>query len=512
MKILSTVQVKEADKYTIEKEPILSIDLMERAASRAAEWIFSNIGAENDFAIFVGPGNNGGDGLVIARHIDKAQREKNLTNKVVVFVVKFTDKYSQDFKTNLDRLKNTNVQVHYITSAEDFPRDLSDFVVIDAIFGSGLSRPAQGLPGEIIQKINQADKKLVISIDIPSGLFGEENYREPQNIVKADYTLTFEFPFLSFFFAENEEYVGEFVIIPIGIHPEFIRQVETNYFTIEKEDIRRLLRPRRKFSHKGNYGHGLLVAGHYGTMGAAILAARAAHRTGIGLLTAHLPSRCVDIMQVASPETIVQVDEQNDTVSAYVQNLEKFNAIGIGPGIGLMQEPALLLRDLLIKAKDKRFVIDADAITILGQNKDWLELLPPMSILTPHPKEFERIAGPSPNHYQRNRLQLEFSRKYNVIVVLKGAYTAITLPDGRCYFNTTGNPGMATGGSGDVLTGMILSFLAQGYEPEHAAMIGVYLHGLAGDIAADFNGYEALIPSDIIDFLPQAFLSLWEEE
>ncbi len=511
MKILSTQQIKEADKYTIEKEPILSIDLMERAASRAAEWILREIGANNDFAIFVGPGNNGGDGLVIARLLDHAQREANLTNHVNVYVVKFSDKYSEDFKINLDRLKNTNVVVHYITSSDDFPHLTDNQVVVDAIFGSGLSRPASGLAGEIIEKINQAHKKLIISIDIPSGLFGEENHRQPQSIVKADYTLTFEFPFLSFFFAENEDFVGDFVIIPIGIHPEFIQNVKTDYFTVEAGDVRKRLKSRKRFSHKGHFGHGLLVAGHYGTMGAAILSAKAAHRTGIGLLTAHLPAKCVDVMQISSPETIVHIDEQNDTVSIYSGGLERFNAIGVGPGIGLMQEPALLLRDLLIKGKNKHFVIDADAITILGQNKDWLELLPPMSILTPHPKEFERIAGSSPNHYQRLLLQREFSKKYNAIVVLKGAFTCISLPDGRCFFNTTGNPGMATGGSGDVLTGMILSLLAQGYSPEDAAVIGVYLHGLAGDIAAGFNGQDALIASDIINFIPEAYLSLLEE-
>jgi NAD(P)H-hydrate epimerase len=251
-----------------------------------------------------------------------------------------------------------------------------------------------------------------------------------------------------------------------------------------------------------------LVAGKYGTMGAAVLAARAAHRTGIGLLTAHLPEKCVNVMQTASPETIVQIDELNDTVSAYIGDLSKFNAIGIGPGIGLQQEPALLLRELLQKGKDKRFVIDADAITILGQHKDWLELLPENAILTPHPKEFERIAGKTPNHYQRNLRQIELSKKYKIIIVLKGAYTAITLPDGRCFFNTTGNPSMATGGSGDVLTGMILSLLAQGYEPADAAMLGVYLHGLAGDLAAEDLGEYSLLPSDIIEYIPEAYFEL----
>ncbi len=508
MKILTTEQVKQADKYTIEHEPIASIDLMERAASRAAQWILEQFGADNDYAIFVGPGNNGGDGLVIARHIDKAQRKENLTNKVTVYFVKFSDKMSPDFKTNLDRLNNTNVTVHYITQADDFPQLTEDHIIIDAIFGSGLNRPVKGLAAQVIEKINQSPKKFVISIDIPSGLFGEENHREPQVIVKADITITFEFPFLSFFFPENEDYVGEFVVIPIGIHPEFIEKVETNYFTVEPGELAEIIKPRKRFAHKGNFGHGLLVAGKYGTMGAAVLAARAAHRTGIGLLTAHVPQKCVDIMQISSPETIVQIDELNDKVSAYIDNLDKFNAIGIGPGIGLIQEPALLLRDLLHKGKNKLFVIDADAITILGQHKDWLEDLPANAILTPHPKEFERIAGQTPNNYQRLQRQIEFSKKYNVIVVLKGAYTSISLPDGRVFFNVSGNPGMATGGSGDVLTGMILSLLAQGYEPEDAAKLGVYLHGLAGDIAALDIGEISLLPGDIIEAIPDAYQEL----
>ena len=508
MKILSTKQVKEADKYTIEKEPILSIDLMERAASRAAKWIIDNIGIENDFAIFVGPGNNGGDGLVIARHLDREQRMRHLKNFVHVYIVKFSDKFSEDFKINLERLKNTNVIVYYISSIDSFPNLLGNEVIVDAIFGSGLSRPASGLAGEVIERINNIKKKLVIAIDIPSGLFGEENHIQTQSIIRANYTLTFEFPFLSFLFAENEDFVGQFIIIPIGIHPEFIKKVKTDFFTIELSDIKNRLRSRKKFSHKGNYGHGLLIAGHYGTMGAAVLSARAAHRTGIGLLTAHLPKKCVDIMQISSPETIVQIDEQNEEFSAYISDLANFNAIGIGPGIGLRQEPALLLRDLLTKANNKHFVLDADAITILGQNKEWLKFLPPKSILTPHPKEFERIAGPSPNHYRRLLLQREFSQKYNVIIVLKGAYTCISFPNGKCYFNTTGNPGMATGGSGDVLTGMILSLLAQNYSPEDAAILAVYLHGLSGDFAAKEITEPCLIASDLIDYLPKAYKTI----
>jgi len=509
MKILSTAQVKEADNYTITNEPILSIDLMERAASRAADWIMENIGLDNDFVIFAGPGNNGGDGLVIARRLDKAMRDSKLSGVVTVYVVKFTDKFSPDFRTNLERLNRTNVRVVYLTEGDQMPLLEGHEIVIDAIFGSGLSRPVRGFPAKVIEHINQSPKQLTIAVDVPSGLFGEENHKEEQTIIKADITLTFEFPFLSFFFPENQDYVGEFVVIPIGIHPDYIANAPTDYFTVEFEQIASMIKPRKKFSHKGNYGHGLLIAGSYGRMGAAVLAARAAHRAGIGLLTAHLPAKCVDVMQVSSPETMISIDQISDSYSGYAEINEKYTAIGFGPAVGLTREPALLLDELISGKHSKPMVLDADALTIIAQHK-WLDRLPGNTIITPHPKEFERIAGETSNNYQRLQLQRKIAKEHKIIVVLKGAYTSICFPDGKCYFNTTGNPGMAAGGSGDVLTGIILSLLAQGYSPKEAALAGVYLHGLAADIAADETGYHALIPSDIINRLSEAYILLTE--
>ncbi|MBN2892629.1 MAG: NAD(P)H-hydrate dehydratase [Bacteroidales bacterium] len=499
MKILKTEQVKEADEFTINNEPITSIDLMERAAKTATEWILLELADFDKFTIFAGIGNNGGDGLVIARLLSEAKKT------VKLHIVEFSTKYSEDFQINLKRLKGKNVEINYIKNIDEFPNLEEESVIIDAIFGSGLTRPVTGFAGDVIKKINEAEKELVVAIDVPSGLLGEENHHlEEQNIIKADVTLTFEFPFLSFLFAENENFVGEFIVIPIGISPKYISSAETDYKIIENEQVATMYRLPKKFSHKGTNGHGLLIAGGYGRMGAAILAAKAAHRSGIGLLTAHIPKKCVDIMQISSPETLLSIDENNKN-STQIHSLSTFNAIGIGPALGFEKETEKMLKKLLKASKNKPLVIDADAITIISKNKKLYNLLPKNCILTPHPKEFERLVGKTKNNYLRLKLQKEFSIKYKVIVVLKGANTSVSLPNGKVYFNPTGNPGMATGGTGDVLTGIILGLLAQGYTPEEAAIMGVYLHGLAGDEANIELNTNSIIASDLIFYLDKAF-------
>ena len=494
MKILQTNQVKEADAYTIKNEPISSIDLMERAATNLTKWILDKFFVENEFVIFAGVGNNGGDGLVVARLLSEKLK------KVKVFIVEFSKKYSEDFSVNLSRLIKTNVDVIHLTKEDKFPQINVSAVIIDAIFGSGLTRPVNGFAANIIEKINFLNNK-VVAIDIPSGLFGEENHHiADQKIIQADYTLTFEFPFLSFVLPENENFVGEFSIIPIGISQEFIDKANTDYFFIEFDDITKLLKHRKKFSHKGNYGHGLLIAGGYGRMGASVLSAKAAHRSGIGLLTAHVPKKCVDIMQISSPETMISIDNDKKSVTE-IENINKYNAIAIGPAIGFDKKTIKFVKQLFSENKEKSFVIDADAITIISKNNDIREKIPKKSILTPHPKEFLRLIGKTKNNFIRLQLQREFSLKYNVILVLKGAHSSISCPDGKVYFNSTGNPGMATGGSGDVLTGIILSLLAQNYKPEDAAKIAVFFHGLSADIAAAEIGQMSLIASDIVDYL-----------
>jgi NAD(P)H-hydrate epimerase len=505
MKIFRCDQVKEIDSYTIKNEPVASIDLMERAALKLHEWFVQHFDRSGRVIIFAGPGNNGGDGLALAGLLSESRYSAE------IHYVDYTDKVTEDWKINHQRLeKQEKVPFNYLKKIDQFPVICSDDIIVDAIFGSGLTRPADGLAAEVIRQINMMDCT-VVSIDIPSGLFGEDNsHNVPENIINADYTLSFQFPKLSYMFAENQIYFGEWHILPIGLHPVVIRDIKTPWSYLGERDIYPLLLRRGKFDHKGNFGHGLLIAGSQNKMGAAILAAKAALRSGIGLITCHVPSGCGSIIQTSLPEAMVQSDN-DETVFSAIGETDSFTAIGAGPGIGTEAKTQEAVYDLLTTSK-KPLVLDADAINILGINNKWLSLLPPYSILTPHPKEFERIAGKTVNGYERLQKQISFSEKYSCIVVLKGANTSISLPNGTVFFNSTGNPGMATAGSGDVLTGIILSLLSQGYSPENAAITGVYVHGQAGDIAAEKSCFESVIASDIIDNIGDAFKTIRQKE
>lgn len=497
MKIFKTEQTKLADNFTIENEPITSENLMERAATNATKKITEIYKNQKKYTIFAGIGNNGGDGLVIARLLSQ---KKN--TEITVFIIEYSKKYSKNFILNLQKLKKTNTTIQTIKNNKDkLPQIDKNTVIIDTIFGSGLSREITGLPAKIITYINNLENTKTIAIDIPSGLFGEQNNTNNQTIIKANYTLTFETPFLSFLFPENNKFVGKIITIPIGISPKFIEKTKTNYFLTQKNNIK--IKPRKKFSHKGNYGHAMLIAGSYGTTGAAILSAKAAYKSGIGLLTAHVPKKCVNIMQIASPETILNIDKSKK-YSTKINITKKINAIGIGPAIGINQKTTKMLFNLIENYKDKKYVIDADAITILSKNKKYIKKLPEKTILTPHPKEFERLAGKTKNSFDQIKLQRKLSIKNNIIIVLKRAYTAISLPNGQIHFNPTGNPGMATAGTGDILTGIILALLAQNYTPEEAAIFGTYIHGKAADIAVKQISQHALTASDIIKYLNNA--------
>jgi hydroxyethylthiazole kinase-like uncharacterized protein yjeF len=390
----------------------------------------------------------------------------------------------------------------------DLPVPDNTNVIIDAIFGSGLTRPAEGIAAETIKYINSSGCD-IISADIPSGLFGEDNSGNIRdNIIRARHTLTFQFPKLAMMFSENHPFVGDWHVLPIGLHQAKIKETATPYHFTEAADIVHMIPSREKFDHKGIYGHGLLVAGSKDKAGAAILSSRAALRTGIGLLTCHTAAHAGGVIQCAVPETMIKPD-MNDLIITSVEDTGIYSAVGIGPGIGVSMETCKAITRLMENCS-KPMVIDADAINILGSDKKNLNLLRQGMILTPHLKEFERIAGRSEDSYSRMNLQIEFSGKYGCIVVLKGAHTSVALPDGRIFFNSTGNQGMATAGSGDVLTGIILSLLAQGYDPGNAAVAGVFLHGLAGDIASETIAYESIIASDIIGNIGNAFKRIKE--
>jgi ADP-dependent NAD(P)H-hydrate dehydratase / NAD(P)H-hydrate epimerase len=497
MKILPVEMIREADAFTIKHEPIASVDLMERAAYQCYRWIKKKTDRSHQIMVFCGPGNNGGDGLVVARLLAKKDYQ------VKVVIVRFTDKFSEDFSVNLARLEQMDVDVEHLREDDKLPEIGTDSVVVDAIFGSGLARPVKGFPGKVISHINSSET-VTIAIDTPSGLFSDE-YTDSNAgaIIEADYTLTFQYPKFSFLFPENEKFVGQWHILPIGLMEEFTNRLEVKNFMVQRRDAIELLKHRGHFAHKGHFGHALLIAGGYGKMGAAVLAAKAALRAGAGLVTVHIPKAGNQIIQTAIPEAMVSIDE-DETMFSKPPDLSPYNAIGIGPGIGTNKQTQQAVK-LLIQNSGGPLLFDADAINILSQNKTWLSFVPQYSIFTPHPKEFERLFGKTNNDFERNKKQREYSMLHNVYIVLKGANTCISTPEGKCFFNTTGNPGMATGGSGDVLTGIILGLLAQKYHPQEACILGVYLHGLAGDIAAKKLSQQAMIAGDITAALPKAF-------
>jgi NAD(P)H-hydrate epimerase len=497
MKIFRSDQVREIDAYTIDREPVASIDLMERAAIRLAGWYVRHFHTNRRVVIFAGPGNNGGDALAMARLLADSQY------RLECYLLKF-GKLSEDCYINLERLNaQRNVTLLELSEKDPLPEIAPGDVVVDGIFGSGLSRKVTGFPGQVIRHIN-AHAQTVVAIDIPSGLFGEDNSdNDYSSVIEADYTLSFQFPFLSFFFDINDPYVGLWRVHDIRLHPEAIQRTETPYQTIEPQYLRSVLPVREKFAHKGTFGHALLISGSYGMMGAALLTGEAALRSGTGLVTLHVPRFGYNIIQTGFPEALVSLD-QSDILFSEPPDLEPYSAIGIGPGLGCKPNSGKGLKMVLDRAKVP-LVIDADGLNILSQHPEWYELLPEGSILTPHPKEFDRLVGPSENSYQRHLKQREYASKYQVVVVLKGAYTGIASPDGSFWFNTTGNPGMATGGSGDVLTGLITGLLAQGVDPLGAALAGVYLHGVAGDLAMEASSEEALIAGDMILYLGEAF-------
>lgn len=490
MKIPDIKTARLADAYTIENEPISSVDLMERAATQVYFWLMRNLKSkEVSIKIFCGMGNNGGDGLVLARLLATQDIYAQ------VFILHVSENFSHDCEVNYERLKAIpEVPMYGIFSKDDFPIIDDNDIVIDALFGSGLNRPLEGVAAELVRHLND-NHAIRIAIDIASGLNGD-SIGDPSNpIIHADYTLSMQFPKMAFLYPENEQFVGKWEVLDIKIHPDYIENLETLNFYTTADVVRPLLHKRGKHSHKGTYGHALLVAGSTGKTGAALLASEACLRSGVGLLTTHLPKLAMLPLQVYLPEAMISVDKSDDYFSQ-VPDLQSYNAIGAGPGLGKADETADALKHLIQDAQVP-MVLDADALNIVAENKTWLSFLPERTIITPHPKEFERLFGKTENSAQRLELQREMSRKHNIVIVLKGANTAITFPNGTCFFNSTGNPGMATAGSGDVLTGIILSLLAQRYTPEEAAIIGVFMHGRAGDKAAAEKGMEAMIAGDI---------------
>lgn len=494
MKILSSEQIRAADQYTIEKEAITSIDLMERASITFCNWFTENFDKRYSVHIFCGQGNNGGDGLAISRIL----LEQGYT--VFSSVLKLKDKGSPDFEQNLERLRKVKKQKLQIIEKEaDIPKKTEANILIDALFGSGLDRPLSGISAALIKRINLINA-LKIAVDIPSGLKADE--ASEGEIFKSDYTFCFERPKLAFFLAQNAKYVGYWSFQSIGLSEIFLEKQQSKNQLITFKEATILLRDRSKFSHKGTYGHAMIIGASKGKSGAVTLASNACLRAGAGLCSAHIPSYAASALHATLPELMLSLDVQEFYLSK-IEIPKKVNALGIGPGMGQEKITVEALK-ALIDSCSLPSVWDADALNILAKNPEYLKKLPDGSILTPHPKEFERLFGKTKDNWEQIDLLREKAQKLNLIIVLKGAHTAIALPDGNIWWNNTGNPGMATGGSGDVLTGIICGFLAQDYSAAQAAILAVYLHGLAADLALKDLHPNYILASDLIHYFNEA--------
>ncbi len=501
LNIYTTAQIRQLDADTIQIEGIDSSELMERAALGLFERIKILIAPNKSILALAGPGNNGGDALALSRLMLEAgfqlrclllSGNKTLSHDCALNAKKLIELFPSSFV--------------FDATPEDLVKEAPTDYLIDGLFGSGLNKALEGNFARIVHWLNK-QKALRISIDLPSGLYGENNRtNKPENIVRADLVLGVQFPRLAFLLPENEDYIGQWELTPLDFHPEALARQTTNYSLVEQNDIRAVLRNRKKFSHKGNYGHGLLIAGSAGMPGAAILAGRAALRAGLGLLSIRMPSALSACIQSAVPEAMTSIDPLSENNISSMENLDldRFSAIAIGPGLGTGQGQTRVMKALL-KETRKPLVIDADGLNILAAEPSLLSLLPRGSILTPHPGEFDRLAGASDCGYERLEKASAFTQKHGVYLILKGHYTCSIFPDGSRHFNNTGNSGMATAGSGDVLCGILLSLLAQAYSPAQCCLLGVYLHGLSGDLALKEQSEESLIAGDLIQYLGKAF-------
>lgn len=497
MKILTAENIRLADEFTIKNKHISSIQLMKNAASSCTAWIFQNCKHHDTFTVFCGNGNNGGDGFAIARMLYLKGFD------VDVFIDFTNEKRSRDAKINYSRLKEiSGIEIHDFNDF-DLHKINNETIIIDALFGTGLSRKLEGNYAELINQLNKL-KQIKIAVDIPSGLFADVISEEDQIILKADYTLTFQFWKRSFLHPETGNFAGKVIVLDIDLSKEFIETAATDYFIIDNEIIRNTFKERTDFSHKGSYGKAIIVGGSYGKIGAAVLATRSALKTGAGLTFTIAPDCGYEILQTTNPEAMFIYGGEK-----YVEEipLQEDAVYGIGPGLDkdISTKKALLE---FLKQVSEPLLLDADALNIISENKEKINLIPENSVITPHPKEFERLFGNTEDSFQRLELAREKAKEYQIFIVLKDHHTQIINPEGTVYYNITGNSGLAKGGSGDILTGIITSLLAQKYSPQDACILGVWMHGKAADFAAEKFSKEAMLPTDVIDELRNVFLYL----
>ena len=504
MKIFSKEQIYEGDKLTTELQKLGPTDLMERAGTQIFNWIHMRMqGAQVPIHVFCGIGNNGGDGLVLARHL--------ITHgyNVITYIVNCSDKRSKGFLSNYERIKDVTKDWPIMLSCGS---DYSDIVIeerdiiVDAVFGIGLNRPPNDWVQGLFQKW-RASKAFTLSVDIPSGLYTDKAVEDEKAVVHANYTISFQSPKLVFFLPETAKYTIQWEVLDIGIDLGYLMQTETAVELISKFEVLPIYKPREKFAHKGDFGHVLMIGGSYGKIGAVNLASRAALTSGAGLVTAFIPECGYHSLQAALPEVMVLTNGEK-TINSIDFDINP-NAIGIGVGLGTSDNTAMAFENFL-KQNKLPLVIDADALNLLSVKKSLLKLIPDQSILTPHPKELERLIGSWTDDFDKLNKVKAFSKTYKVIVLIKGA-NSITVTGDKLHVNTTGNPGLATAGSGDVLTGIITGLIAQGYEPLAATIFGVYLHGRSADISLEDFGYQSLIASHIIETLGEAYIDLFQQ-
>jgi len=504
MKIFSKEQIYEGDKLTTEKQGISFNELMERAGTQIFNWLHTRMqGAQVPVHVFCGIGNNGGDGLVIARHL--------VTHgyNVHTYVVNYSDKRSKDFLVNYDRIKNvTKKWPLLLTNKEEFPVIHRDDIIVDCVFGIGLNRPIDEWVKQLFQHF-RLSKAFTLSVDIPSGLYPDKVPEDENGVVYANHTLSFQTPKLVFFLPQTARYTQQWEALDIGIDPEYLFTTETEAELIGKYEVMPMYRPREKFSHKGTYGHAMIIGGSYGKMGAVVLAGKAVMAAGAGLLTNFIP-RCGNIiLQTALPEAMAIMDAEEDMITSIQFDIEP-GVIGIGMGMNTDKKTASAL-EAFLKTNKMPLVVDADALNIISKKKTLLKYLPKHSVLTPHVKELERLIGAWSDDFDKLKRTKALAKKHDLIIVIKGAHT-ITVFNKKLYVNTTGNPALATAGSGDVLTGIITGLISQGYEPIEASCFGTYLHGRSADIGLQDHGFESFVASDIIAYLGEAYKDLFKQE
>lgn len=503
MKILSKEQIYEGDALTVKRQNISSTELMERAGTQIFNWMHLRMqGAQVPIHVFCGIGNNGGDGLVLARHLHTHGYN------VFTYIVNYSDKRSDDFLENYERIKSSSKNWPDVLSENsEFPKIGPDDIIVDAIFGIGLNRPPAKWIKDLFAHF-KSSKAFTLSIDIPSGLYTDAPVASEEDVIQAQYTLSFQSPKLVFFLPETAQFTQQWEVLDIGIDRDYLKSVKTDAMLIGKHEVLPFYKPRLKYSHKGTYGHALIIGGSYGKIGAVQLCSHSALSTGAGAVTAFVPKCGYNSLQTALPELMLITDDHHEEITAIKYNI-KPNVIGIGPGLGQSDKTFKAFEEFL-KSNQTPLVIDADALNFLSKSTSLLDLIPERSVLTPHPGELKRLIGSWTDDFDKLEKTKQLSKKHNLIIIIKGAHT-ITVDQDLMYINTTGNPGMATAGSGDVLTGIITGLIAQDYKPLEASLFGIYLHGKAGDLVLEELGYQSLLARHIIKGLPKAYLNLFEQ-